>query len=108
MNPSDVPTTHRYTPAELSGDALRAGIGLGMCLFVLLVVGVYGFVLYLFIALTALFLAYGLQSAERLLTRIELDAARIRTFGPRSRDLAWSELAAVKLSYFRARRRARK
>lgn len=107
MSGSIAPSTHRYTISALSGDGLRALAGLAMCLFVLLVVGVYGFVLYLFIALAALFAAYGLQLLERLLTRIELDAARIRAVGPRNRDIAWSELAAVKLHYYRNRRRGR-
>lgn len=107
MSASIAPTTHRYTLAALSGDGLRALGGLAICLFVLMAVGVYGFVLYLFIALTVLFAAYGLQLIERALTRVELDPVRIRAFGPRNRDIAWNELAAVKLHYYRTRRRGR-
>jgi len=107
MNAPTGTSIHRYTPAALGGDGLRALAGLGMSLFVLLVVGVHGLVFTLFLALTALFAAYGLQVAERALTRVELDPTRIRAHGPRRRELAWRELNAVKLSYFRARRRGR-
>ncbi|WP_366553790.1 hypothetical protein [Aquibaculum sediminis] len=104
---SQVPheTVHyRYPPRRLLGDYLRAGVGTAFCLFVLLAAEPMPFLLWLFLGLGGIFLAFGLYTARLQLTHVALNQEGIATHGLGRRQLAWEEIERLRLRYFGSRR----
>src|SRR5262249_44197910 len=52
----------------------------------------------------ALFLCFGLRTALRQATRVELSEAVLRASGPLATSIVWSELDRIKLAYYSIRR----
>ena len=52
----------------------------------------------------ALFLCFGVRTALRHATRVELSEAILHAAGPLARSIAWSELDGIKLAYYSTRR----
>ncbi|HYE00032.1 MAG TPA: hypothetical protein VEH84_11665 [Alphaproteobacteria bacterium] len=97
-------TVHRYTPQALSGDYLRAGIGLALTLPPLLLLPMAPVVAWVFAAGALLFGLFALRTVQRQLTAIVVDERGIALRGPLGRAIAWAELSDLRLSYFSTRR----
>lgn len=111
-------TVYRYPVKSVIGDYLRAAAGLILALGVLLSGPLPWFVTLIFVALTLLFLIFGLRTLQRQFLEVWLDergiATQVRpTKGQDSegyfpRRLAWHDLTEVKLRYFGSRRKLQK
>ncbi len=73
---------HRYPLRELSGDYVRAGLGLAATLGPLLFVPASPVMMWLLGGLAALFLAFGARTALRQMTVVRVDDAGITAIGP--------------------------
>ncbi len=89
-----------YPTRALVGDYLRAGIGVILTAGPLAAVPSDSASIWVFLPLTGLFALFGLRTAWRHASRVELADDRISLFGPGRANLAWEKLAAVKLSYY--------
>lgn len=93
----------RYPFDALRADYLRAGAGLALTLGPAVLVPAGSAALYVLAPAALLFLVFGLRTWRRQMSRVELDAAGISLFSPGRVSLAWSELRALKLSYYSTR-----
>lgn len=59
--------------------------------------------LYALLPAAGLFLAFGLRTWRRQISRVEIDTAGISLFSPSRVSLPWSGIRAVKLSYYSTR-----
>ena len=96
-------TELRYRFAGLRGDYLRAGFGLALTLGPAAMVPAGSLALYVLVPAALLFLAFGLRTWRRQISRLHLDQAGISLFSPRRVSLAWNEIRALKLSYYAVR-----
>ena len=85
-------------------DYLRAGAGLALTAGPLLFAELLPLVALVLGILAALFAAYGVRTALRQNTAVELSEEGIRTTGPFGTGIAWSDLHDVQLRYFSTRR----
>jgi hypothetical protein len=97
-------TRYRYTPKSLAGDYLRAAGGFaitgGPVLFLqtaMPVAAILG-------ALAALFGIFGLRTARRQFTVIEMSNDAIALAGAESKRLEWHDVRQLRLDYFSTRR----
>jgi len=95
---------HRYPPASLIPDYLRAGGGLAITGGVLLFVPVAPVMMAAFGGLAALFLLFGVRTAQRQATRIEVTEEGIAAAGWGRVGMEWRELDRVKLRFYSTRR----
>jgi hypothetical protein len=94
----------RYPVRSLTGDYLRAGVGLAVGLSVLASAPASVTVVVIFGGLTALFLGFAYRTVRRHLIQVAVTAEAIRGSGPGDRELPWDKLDSVKLRYFGTRR----
>ncbi len=94
----------RYPVRSLTGDYLRAGIGLAVGLSVLASAPASVTVVVIFGSLTALFLGFAYRTVRRNLMRVAVTGEAICGSGPGARELPWDKLDLVKLRYFGTRR----
>jgi hypothetical protein len=93
---------HRYPARNLMEDYARGAAGL---VFLAIACVPMHWVLHLIFGLMALLLlSFGVRTYLRGRSRIVLDATGIAVIGPRSKRLAWADLAQLKLRYFSTRR----
>jgi hypothetical protein len=95
---------HRYPTATIWADYLRAAGGLALTLGPLLLLDLASALAVLFAGLAVLFAWFGLRTALRQASRIELSPDGIAQRGPLERRLRWRELSRVKLAYYGPRR----
>jgi hypothetical protein len=95
---------HRYPAATVWADYLRAGGGLTLTLGPLLLLDLADPLAVLFAGLALLFAWFGLRTALRQASCIELSPEGIAQLGPIERRLRWHELRGVKLAYYGPRR----
>jgi uncharacterized membrane protein len=95
---------HRYPAATIWADYLRAGGGLALTLGPLLLLDLASPLSLLFGGLAVLFVWFGLRTAVRHASFIELSPDAIAQRGPLERRLRWRELSRVKLAYYGPRR----
>lgn len=100
--------SYRYPPGRLMADYLRAALGAGFCLFVLLAADPAPLVVWIFGPLAAIFLLFGLHTARLHITRVELDDRGISTSEFGTRTLAWQQLERLRLRYFGSKRQRRR
>jgi uncharacterized membrane protein YbhN (UPF0104 family) len=93
-----------YPARSLLGDYLRAAVVLGPIAAILATMRVTVVVAVLLIGGAALFLVFGIRTALRHATRLELSEDVLRAAGPFARSIVWSELDGIKLSYYSTRR----
>lgn len=93
----------RYRFEALQGDYLRAGAGLALTLGPALFIPAGSAAMYLLLPAGLLFLVFGLRTWRRQMSRVEVDGEGISLFSPGRVSLAWSDLRAVKLSYYSTR-----
>lgn len=89
-----------YPPRALLGDYVRAGVGVALTAGPLVAVPVDSIAVWIFGPLAVLFVAFGLRTAWRHASGVELGDDRISLFGPGQVSFAWDRLTAVKLSYY--------
>jgi hypothetical protein len=94
----------RYPLTTLYADYGRAALGLGVTLGPLLLLDVAFPLIALLAPLGLLFAWFGLRTAARHLSRVELSGSAIALRGPLPRHLAWGELERMKLAYYAPRR----
>lgn len=92
-----------YPIGSLSSDYMRVAVGLALTLGPLLLLDLAALIAWLLAALAVLFLWFGLRTALRQLSAIELSPQGITIRGPFGRHLAWDELARLKLAYYAPR-----
>jgi hypothetical protein len=96
-------TRHRYPIAILYPDYFRAALGLALTAGPLLLLDLAPAIAWLLSGLALLFAWFGLRTALRQLSRIELSPQAIAIRGPLGRHLSWDELARMKLAYYAPR-----
>ncbi len=94
----------RYPVKSLLGDYLRAAVGLGVGLGVLIFVPPSTVLLAVFGSLSALFGVFGLRTLKRHLTVVAVSDGEIRASGLGRLVLPWNDLRTLKLRYFGSRR----
>ncbi len=98
----------RYPVRSLTGDYLRAGIGLAVGLSVLASAPASVTVVVIFGSLTVLFLGFAYRTVRRNLMRVAVTAEAIRGSGRGAREVPWDQLNLLKLRYFGTRRQRHK
>ena len=93
-----------YPLRALWASYLRAGFGLGLMAWWLVMAQPGWFGSVLLGGLAAVFGVYGLRTALRHATRYGFDDHGVYSVGPISRAIKWDELANVKLSYYTTKR----
>jgi hypothetical protein len=94
---------HHYPLGSLSSDYLRVAVGLALTLGPLLLLDLAPVIAWLLAGLAVLFGWFGLRTGIRQLSAVELSPRGIAVRGPFGRDLAWDELARMKLAYYAPR-----
>ncbi len=93
-----------YSGSTMVGDYLRAAAGLVPTAAILATTRVSVTAAAILAGVAALFLCFGIRTALRHGTRVELSEAVLRTLGLRARSIFWSELDGIKLAYYSIRR----
>ncbi len=93
-----------YPLRALWASYLRAGFGLGLMAWWLVMAQPGWFGSVLLGGLAAVFGVYGLRTALRQATRYGFDDHGVWSVGPISRAIKWDELANLKLSYYTTKR----
>lgn len=95
---------HMYPNAAMIGDYLRAAAGF-LPVMTILAVGSLGPVATVILAcLAVLFAVFGLRTALRHLTTIDVSDSGVRASGPLSAAIPWTALDRMKLAYYSTRR----
>lgn len=100
---------HRYSPASLRADYVRAGVGLALSGGPLVVVASHPVATWILGGLAALFVLFGLRTALRQAVRYHVTdesiaRAGVPTLGIGAARLSWSQLTKVRLRYYSTRR----
>ena len=103
---------HRYRPASVRGDFIRASVGLALCGLSLYAVWNHNVARWIFIVLVAFFVLFALRTLIRQMTEFELTPGGIqRSIAPggasgkgNSKTLSWNSLDRVRLKYYSTRR----
>ena len=98
---------YRYPVRALTGDYLRAAVGLAVGFAGSLSVPDNPYVVVVFGTIAALFGYFGYRTIERHMTRVAVNDMEIRSAGFGARALAWRDLRQFKLRYFGTRRQHR-
>jgi hypothetical protein len=98
---------YRYPATTLMPDYLRVGVGLAVTAGPLLALDLAVAVTTLLVVLGSLFAWFGVRTAVRQLSRVELSPTEIAVSGPAPQRLSWQELRRLQLAYY-APRRARR
>jgi hypothetical protein len=95
--------TLRYSLRALRADYLRAGAGLVLSLGPAIAIPAASPAMYVLLPAAALFLAFGVRTWRRQISRVEIGPAGISLFSPSRVSLPWNRVQAVKLSYYSTR-----
>jgi hypothetical protein len=95
---------HRYPAAAMVGDYLRAAAGLVPALALFASVPLGAVPAAVLGGFAAIFGAFGLRTALRHNTRLEMDDTVLRAHGLRVNTLSWAELDRLRLAYYSTRR----
>ena len=93
-------SSHRYGIATLAPDYVRAVTGLVLTGGPVLFADLPSVMLWLMGGLAALFLAFGLRTALRQASRVELTTTGINVVGPLGATITWEGLQGVNVRYF--------
>jgi hypothetical protein len=97
-------TVYRYPLSALSGDYMRAVVGLIFSVGILLTAPPNTTVTVIFLALTAIFAVFGVRTALRHVTKIAVSDQGIAWAAIWQRVLHWEDIDKVKLRYYGNRR----
>ena len=95
---------HRYPPAELTRDYVRAGFGLVVTGVPLLSMHASPVIMWVLAVFAALFAIFGVRTAIRHMTIVRVDGAGIAAVGPMGVSIDWNDLGRMALSYYSTRR----
>ncbi len=97
-------TRHAYPNSAMIGDYLRAAAGVVPVALILAIAPVGTGAGAILGGLAALFLVFGVRTALRHMTRVEISDAGLSASGPLSASIHWAELDGIKLAYYSTRR----
>ena len=100
-------TRHVYPPSALIGDYLRAAAGFFPIIAILAITPVGSIGATTLGGFAALFAVFGIRTAIRHCTFIEVTEAALQSSGLRQASISWSKLDQMKLSYYSTRRDGR-
>ena len=100
-------TRHAYPPSALFGDYLRAGAGLVPSVMVLAIAPVGIVETTILGGFAILFAVFGLRTALRQCTCIEVSDAALNASGPLPASISWNALDRMRLAYYSTRRDGR-
>ncbi len=100
-------TVYRYPRRALIGDYVRAAVGLGVGLGVLISVPPAPAIVAVFGSITLLFLVFGLRTVQRQLVQVAITSDGIWAAGLISRSVPWQTLDHLALRYYGTRRQQR-
>ncbi len=95
---------HAYPSSAMIGDYARAAAGLLPSAAILATMPLASPAAAVLAALTALFGVFGLRTALRHSTRLELSETGLVASGPLGAAIPWAELDRIKLAYYSTRR----
>ena len=93
-----------YPASAMLSDYLRAGAGLVPSAAILATVSIDSVAAVVIGGLAAIFGAFGIRTALRHATRIEVTETGLRALGVRRTRIDWAELDRLKLGYYSTRR----
>ena len=99
-------TELRYPIRTLLGDYIRAIVGFGVGLYILLTVGSSPVIFLIFGGMAVLFLVFGLRTLQRHLAVVALSREGIACRDLRTRSIYWGDLSYLKLRFYGIRRRS--
>jgi hypothetical protein len=94
---------YRYPRRALTGDFLRAGLGLAATAGPAIAIPATSFAQFVLVPLAALFVLFGVRTWQRSVAVIAVTARDISLSAPWQARLAWDNLTAVRLNYFSTR-----
>ncbi len=94
----------RYSGSALTGDYLRAGVGLIVSVGVLIAQPANLAVMVLFAGGAALFGFFGFRTVQRHVTKVAISDDELCNAGFVSRVMKWTDLERLKLRYYGTRR----
>ena len=97
-------SVHRYSARSLAGDYARAGLGVALTGAPLLLVSPGSSMIWVLAPLAILFGAFGLRTAGRQATRVEMSDEGIRSTGPFGAAISWERLDVLRLRYYSSKR----
>jgi hypothetical protein len=97
-------TIHAYPTSAMSGDYLRAAAGVIPCVAILAMVPLAPLAAALVGGFAALFAVFGIRTALRHLSRIEMTETSLSASGPFGAKISWAALDRMKLAYYSTRR----
>lgn len=97
-------TRHSYPAAALIGDYLRAAVGVVPAVAVFSSTPVNPIAAAVVGGIGAIFTLFGLRTALRHGTSLEMTETELRSHGARQRTIAWAKLDRLKLAYYSTRR----
>ena len=95
---------YRYPPRSLAGDYARAGLGVALTGGPLLLVAPGSAMIWVLAPRAILFVAFGLRTAGRQATQIEMSEEGIRSTGPLGAAIAWERLDVLRLRFYSSKR----
>jgi hypothetical protein len=97
-------TRYAYPGTAMLGDYLRSAAGLVPATTILATMRVSMTAAAILAGVAALFLLFGIRTALRHRTVVELTDTAVRTSGPFAASIAWSEIEGMRLAYYSTRR----
>jgi hypothetical protein len=94
---------YRYPRSAVTGDFLRAGLGLAVTAVPALAIPAASPAQFVLLPLALLFLIFGIRTWQRSVAVIAVTAQDISLSAPWRARLAWANLKAVRLNYFSTR-----
>lgn len=95
---------HIYPMDKMLGEYARAALGLGLTAIPVIFADAGAIVRIIFLSMALLFLIYGIRTAIRHRSTIEIDETGIAATGFFGRRIAWQDVKDLKLKYFATRR----
>jgi len=96
-------STYRYPRASVTGDFVRAGIGLAITAGPALALPPTSPAQFVLVPLALLFLAFGVRTWLRSVAVITVTAQDVSLSAPWQARLAWHNLKAIRLNYYSTR-----
>lgn len=100
----DAMDVYRYPGRTVGADYVRAFAGAAITFGPIAIFGVAAPVVYILGGFGTLFVAFGVRTVFRHLTRVELTAHEIRVMRPARAALRWQDIDSMTLSYYSTRR----
>jgi hypothetical protein len=97
-------TVHTYPASAMNGDYLRAAAGVIPCVAILAGVPLAPLAIAVVGSVAALFATFGIRTALRHRSRIEMTEAALSASGPLGARIPWAALDGMKLAYYSTRR----